>query len=205
MPERDLIVGRAALVLVDVQKGGDGAIPHMEGAAERAVRLGRTLQVLEAARSARLPVIFFREAHRRNLVDFGRELDGAEAVHLLEGDRSSELVDELAPREDDNEYVITKRRYSCFFGTDLLILLRGLRVETLLLLGGLTDVCVHYTFVDAHQHDYVTRVIEDCCGGSSQPAHAAALDAMEYLQHGARRTADEVCAAFATLASTAAR
>jgi nicotinamidase-related amidase len=202
MPERDLIVGRAALVLVDVQKGGDGAIPHMEGAAERAVRLGRTLQVLEAAR---LPIIFFREAHRRNLVDFGRELDGAEAVHLLEGDRSSELVDELAPREDDNEYVITKRRYSCFFGTDLLILLRGLRVETLVLLGGLTDVCVHYTFVDAHQHDYVTRVIEDCCGGSSQARHAAAHDAMEYLQHGARRTADEVCAAFATLASTAAR
>jgi nicotinamidase-related amidase len=93
MLERELIVGRAALVLVDVQKGGDGAIPHMEGAAERAVRLGRTLRVLEAARVARLPIIFFREAHRRNLVDFGRELDGAEAVHLLEGDRSSELVD----------------------------------------------------------------------------------------------------------------
>jgi nicotinamidase-related amidase len=205
MPERDLLVGRAALVLVDVQKGGDGAIPHMEGAAERAVRLGRTLRVLEAARAARLPVIFFREAHRRDLVDFGRELDGAEAVHLLEGDRSSELVDELAPREDDNEYVITKRRYSCFFGTDLLILLRGLRVETLVLLGGLTDVCVHYTFVDAHQHDYVTRVIEDCCGGSSQARHAAALDAMEYLQHGALRASDEVCAAFAALAEVAAR
>lgn len=205
MPERELIVGRAALVLVDVQKGGDGAIPHMEGPSERAERLRRTLRVLAAARAAGLPVIFFREAHRRNLVDFGRELDGAERVHLLEGERSSELVDELAPREDDNEYVITKRRYSCFFGTDLLILLRGLRVETLVLLGGLTDVCVHYTFVDAHQHDYVTRVIEDCCGGSSQARHAAALDAMEYLQHGALRMADEVCAAFGALAQVATR
>src|SRR5205085_10015653 len=103
-----------------------------------------------------------------------------ETMHLLEGDRSSELVDELAPRAD--EYVITKRRYSCFFGTDLEILLKGLKVDTLLLLGGLTDVCVHYTFVDAHQHDYFVRVIEDCCGGSSRSRHEAALDAMEYLQ-----------------------
>jgi nicotinamidase-related amidase len=110
-------------------------------------------------------------------------------------------VDELAPRQD--EYVITKRRYSCFFGTDLEILLKGLKVDTLILLGGLTDVCVHYTFVDAHQHDYYTRVIEDCCGGSTHTRHEAALDAMEYLQSGARRSAIEIMAAFAALGTNA--
>src|SRR4051794_31435201 len=116
-----MIEGRAAMIVVDVQKGGDGAIPHMEadGSDERAERLGRTLEVLAAARAAQVPIVFLREAHRRNLVDFGRELDGSEGVHLLEGDRSSELIDELCPRLDDNEYVITKRRYSGFFGTDL--------------------------------------------------------------------------------------
>jgi len=57
---------------------------------------------------------------------------------------------------------------------------------TLILTGGLTDVCVHYTFVDGHQHNYHCRVVEDCVGGSSQPAHDAALQAMEYLQTGAR-------------------
>lgn len=190
-----IIEGRPALIAVDVQKGGDGAIPHMHGAEERREQVRRIVAVIDAAREAGIPVIFFREAHRRNLVDFGRELDGVEKVHLLEGDRSSELVDELRPRDD--EYVITKRRYSCFFGTDLEILLKGLRVETLILLGGLTDVCVHYTFVDAHQHDYFTRVIEDCCGGSSHARHEAALDAMEYLQSGARRSSVEVMAAFA--------
>ena len=94
------------------------------------------------------------------------------------------------------DYVIGKRRYSCFFGTDLEILLKGLKANTLILTGGLTDVCVHYTFVDGHQHDYFCRVVEDCVGGSSQRAHEGALEAMEYLQTGARRSLHEVKAAF---------
>ena len=63
-------------------------------------------------------------------------------------------------------------------------------------IGGHTDVCVHYTFVDAHQHGYFCRVVEDCVAGSSLDAHDASLRAMEYLQTGARRTTDEVVAAF---------
>lgn len=190
MPE--MIEGRPALIVVDVQKGDGGvAIPSMGGKEER---LPRQLAVIAAARDAGVPVIFLQEAHRRTMVDFGRELDGSEDVHLLEGDVGTELVDELEPRSDES--IIVKRRYSGFFGTDFEILLKGLKVETLVLLGGLTDVCVHYTFVDGHQHDYHARVIEDCCGGSSFARHEAALDAMEYLQTGARRTSAEVIAAF---------
>ncbi len=86
------------------------------------------------------------------------------------------------------DYKITKRRYSCFFGTDLEILLKGLKTDTILMCGGLTDVCVHYTFVDGHQHDYHCRVIEDAVAGSCLEAHEASLKAMEYLQTGARCT-----------------
>ena len=97
-------------------------------------------------------------------------------------------------RADD--YFIRKRRYSCFFGTDFEILMKGLKADTLILIGGLTDVCVHYSFVDAHQHDFFCRVVEDCVAGSSQEAHDASLRAMEYLQTGARRTSIEVMQAF---------
>ena len=83
-----------------------------------------------------------------------------------------------------SDYKIQKRRYSAFYGTDLEILLKGLSVNTLILTGGLTDVCVHYTFVDAHQGDYYCYVIEDCTAGSSEQAHNSALKAMEYLQNG---------------------
>ena len=78
-------------------------------------------------------------------------------------------------------------------------MLRGLRASTLILIGGLTDVCVHYTFADAHQRDYYVRVVTDCVGGSSQYLHDAALAAMEYLQTGALRTTEEILAALKSL------
>ena len=119
------------------------------------------------------------------------DLDGDEDVHCLEDDPRTDIaVEEMDFRP--NDYLIRKRRYSAFFGTDFEILLRGLRVDTLLLVGGLTDVCVHYTFVDGHQSDYFCRVIEDCVAGSSLEAHEASLKAMEYLQTGARCSLDSV-------------
>ena len=190
------------LLVIDIQKGSflagqASGIPHMPGSA---ARIGGARAVIDTARDCGVPVIFFQEAHRRDMIDFGRELDGVEGVHCLEGNERTEIADEIGLRPDD--YVIRKRRYSCFFGTDLEILLKGLKAGTLFLTGGLTDVCVHYTFVDAHQHDYFCRVVEDCVAGSSQAAHDASLNAMEYLQTGARRHSSAVMAAFETYAAT---
>lgn len=195
--KRELIEGKPVLVVIDIQggepaEGKPSAIPMMPDYDKR-MALAPTL--VEKARECDVPIVFFQEAHRRTLVDFGRELDGAEDIHLLEGDPSTEIDKALGMRPDD--YFIRKRRYSCFFGTEFEILLKGLRANTLILIGGHTDVCVHYTFVDGHQHDYFCRVVEDCVAGSSQEAHDAALRAMEYLQTGARRTSTEVMAAFA--------
>ena len=197
MPTRDLVEGQPVLLVIDIQKGSflpgkDSGIPHMPGHVDR-MRRART--VIDAARRTGVPIVFLQEAHRPDLVDFGRELDGAEGVHCLEDRETTEIAaDEVGLRADD--YVIRKRRYSAFFGTDLGILLKGLKAETLILVGGLTDVCIHYTFVDGHQHDYFCRVVEDCVGGSGEAAHLAALVAMEYLQTGARRSSDAIIAAF---------
>ena len=161
MPLQPLFVGDPALIVVDIQCGSaspgqESGIPHMPGALER---ISRAERIVAAARAARVPVIFFQEAHRRSGVDFGRELDGTEDVHCLEGDPGTELWPTLQPA--DGEYHIVKRRYSGFIGTEFELLLRGLSVSTLVLIGGLTDVCVHYTFADAHQRDYYVRVVED--------------------------------------------
>jgi nicotinamidase-related amidase len=178
-----LNLSKTALVIVDLQTGafteGD-ALPLVGAAAV----LPKAKQVLAAARAAKLPVIHFKEVHRKEMVDFGRELDGAEPVHCLETWANTDYYWELAPI--DGEFAISKRRYSCFFGTDLEILLRGLQVDTLVLMGTMTNVCVHYTAADAHQRDYHFHVVEDCCAGSDWAAHWAALTAMEYLQTGAR-------------------
>jgi nicotinamidase-related amidase len=194
--KRELIEGQPVLVVIDIQggeSGGDEAstMPFMSDYADY---MDRAPALVAKARECNIPIVFFQEAHRRDLIDFGRELDGAEGIHLLEGNPGTEISKDVGMLPDD--YFIRKRRYSGFFGTEFEILLKGLQANTLILIGGHTDVCVHYTFVDGHQHDYFCRVVEDCVAGSSQEAHDGALRAMEYLQTGARRTSAEIATAF---------
>ncbi|MCW2649207.1 MAG: cysteine hydrolase [Mycobacterium sp.] len=203
MPTQPLVVGTPVLVVIDMQEGGglpaaDTGIAVMGGHTER---VKRAEQLLAAARAAAVPVVFFQEVHRPSGIDFGRELDGTEGVHCVEGQLGTDLEPSLRPRS--GEVHIVKRRYSGFIGTDFEIVLRGLGASTLILIGGLTDVCVHYTFADAHQRDYYVRVVSDCVGGSSQYRHDAALDAMEYLQTGAIRSTAEILAVFEELKATA--
>lgn len=203
MPKQPLIVGNPVLVVVDMQESGDMpveevGIPHMAGYADR---IARARQLIDAARAATIPIVFFQEVHRANGIDFGRELDGVEGPHCIDGRPGTPLHPELLPdfTGPNHEFHIVKRRYSGFIGTEFEIVLSGLKADTLILIGGLTDVCVHYTFADAHQRDFHVRVVSDCVGGSSVYRHDAALDAMEYLQTGATRTTEEILDAFASL------
>jgi len=194
---RALIEGRAALIVIDIQAStfiDDSEVRSIDNMPGYKDRMLAARMAIDAAHAAGVPVIFVQEVHHPSMVDFGRELDGDEDVHCLEDNPATALaIEEMDVRP--NDHIIRKRRYSAFFGTDFEILLKGLKIDTLLLVGGLTDVCVHYTFVDGHQHDYFCRVIEDCVAGSSLEAHEASLRAMEYLQTGARRSLDEVLAA----------
>lgn len=196
MAQQPMLVGNVVLVSVDIQghpdaMPGTAGIPHMGG---YAALVRNAERLVAAARANGIPVVFFQEVHRPGGLDIGRETDGAEDMHCVEGDLATGLWPTLTPVGDEPH--IVKRRYSCFIGTELDIVLRGYRAETLVLMGGLTDVCVRYTFADAHQRDYYVRVVQDAVAGSSQPAHDASLAAMEYLQAGARRTTDELVAAF---------
>lgn len=147
-------------------------------------------RVLDVFRAKKLPVIQIKEVHRPDMVDFGRELDGSEGIHCIESSPYTDYAKLTYPIP--GEYLISKRRYSAFFGTDLEILLKGLHVDTLYLIGGLTDVCIHYTAADAHQHDYHIRVVTDAVAGSSEEAHRYALKAIRYLQRDALITVSDV-------------
>lgn len=186
-------VGNAVLVVVDIQGGGlprreeHLELPSMPGRDERNAR---AVEMVEAFRAHGKPVVFIQEVHKPSLVDIGRELDGSEGPHCIEGDPHTELHPGLDPRPE--EYLIQKRRYSAFYGTELDIVLKGYKAETVVLIGGMTDVCVHYTAVDAHQLDYHFRTVSDVVGGSTLEAHAAALRAMKYLQRDALVTSGAV-------------
>jgi nicotinamidase-related amidase len=188
-----LIVGKPVLLVIDVQGDisasrhdteRDFPMPHYEEYMQIVPAL------IAAARAGGVPIIYMQEVHHPSMIDFGRELDGFERVHCLENSPRTAIVPEVDRRPDD--YWVRKRRYSSFFDTDLDILLRGLEARTLLMVGGFTDVCVHYAFADAHQRDYVCRVVEDCVAGSSYAAHEAALAAMQDLQNDCRCVRDEL-------------
>jgi len=195
MPRQPTIVGNPVLLVIDIQCSAfmdvKEGIPVMDSYRSR---MEKALGVISAARDLDIPTVYIQEIHRRDMVDYGRELDGTEGVHCLAGEPGTPLPAHITGQRPQ-DYFIPKRRYSAFFGTDLEILLKGLKAETLIMIGGLTDVCAHYSFVDGHQHDYHCRVAADCVGGSSDAAHDASLNAMEYLQTGAVLPSEEIIAA----------
>jgi biuret amidohydrolase len=188
-------VGAVVLVVVDIQGGGNAnpfppSKPEQTWMPGRAERNAKAVDMVAAFRAAGVPVVFIQEVHKPSLIDIGRELDGNEGPHCIEGDPRTALWPGLDPRPE--EYLIRKRRYSAFFGTELDIVLRGYQASTVILIGGMTDVCIHYTALDAHQHDYHFRTVTDMVVGSGQELHDAALRAMKYLQRDALVTSDAV-------------
>ena len=181
---------KSALLVIDIQQEDFKEMDenNMEAPEWNCIRNAK--KVLDIFRAKKLPVIQIKEVHRPDMVDFGRELDGAEGIRCIETSPYTDYAKLTYPIE--GEYLISKRRYSAFFGTDLEILLRGLQVDTLYLIGGLRDVCIHYTAVDAHQHDYHIRVVTDAVAGSSEEAHKYALKAMKYLQRDALITVSDL-------------
>lgn len=185
---------KSALLVIDMQDGDcvDGindGIPVMEGS----TTYQNAPKIIKFFREHNIPVIQIKEAHRADGVDFGRELDGVETEHCLEGTKGVEYHPLTKP--EGNDYLITKRRYSAFIGTDLDILLQCLHVDTVFLIGGLTDVCVHFTAVDAHQSNYHFYVVTDAVTGSSRKAHDYALLNMKYLQRESNITTEDILTA----------
>jgi nicotinamidase-related amidase len=190
------IEGKAVIIVIDVQYDflPGGAVPSVDGNKI----ISPINRLTEAGRNSGIPIIFTQEFHRKSKVDFGRELDGAESYHCLEGSKGVEITKELTIAPDD--YIIQKPRYDIFLGTGLEYLLDGLGIrpdDTIILVGLVTNVCVHYSAGSAHQRDYRVRVVEEGCAGTSIEEHNSSMTAIEYLQAGARVKLEDMLEAIA--------
>lgn len=175
---KELVLSKkVALLIIDMQnefisEGGAIKCPSGQDIIPNIKKL------LKLIREKEISVIYTQELHRTQKVDFGREL-GEEPEHCLEGSWGAEIISELTPREED--FLIPKRRYSAFFATDLEILLKGLDIDTLIITGVVTDICVRATAQDAQQLDYKVIVPEECVAGTSVEQHKAALTHIQYI------------------------
>ncbi len=188
------IEGNSCVIVVDVQKDIiDMGQQWYNPDDVKIVEQDRVL--LDRCREVGIPIVYLQEVHRDSMIDFGRELDGDEDVHCRESSPFTPVAEKELGRIPDKEPLVVKRRYSGFLGTDLEFVLSGLGIhpgDTLILIGGFTDVCVHYTFADAHQRDYRLRVVKELCNPSTKQAGENALEAMRYLQHAAPVSFDEI-------------
>jgi nicotinamidase-related amidase len=152
---------------------------------ERALRVVAPLRsLLEAARRSGTPIIYTSDAH---LPGLDREFE-IWPSHAVEGSEGAEIVEELRPEPGD--YLIRKRRYSAFFATGLDLLLRELGVDTVILTGLVTNICIQHTAADAFFHGYKVVIPRDCVEAPSQEEHEAALRYMERM-YGAKITSSD--------------
>jgi len=98
-------------------------------------------------------------------------------AHCIRGTEGADVITQLTPRSGD--YIITKRRYSAFAGTDLDITLREKGVRELVLVGVCTNICVLYTAADARNLNYEVTVPEKCVTSFDLEAHRFALKELE--------------------------
>jgi nicotinamidase-related amidase len=190
-------LGRSALLLVDMNRSHlDHSIGHLlveKTEAERIV--ARAVQVRDAFAAAGRPVIFVRTHHRRDarsgeivdnknpfwMAQHSRAIPGLGKQRkslAVEGAPVTEIVAPLAPRPGD--FTVFKHRYSPFDNTDLELLLRNLRIETLVIGGVNTNNCVLCSCFEAFNRDYRVVVMEDVCASmNGADYHAAAIKLIE--------------------------
>ena len=156
-----------ALVIIDMQN--DFVLPEAPLCVKGAQATVPTIrELLDRARAEGWRVIHVIRQHRRDGsdVEIGRApLFTQGAGICVPGTKGAEIVDELAPLP--NETILRKLRFSAFFQTELDMLLRRLKIDTLLIAGTQYPNCVRGTATDAMSHDYNSIVVSYACSSQT--------------------------------------
>jgi len=180
---------RTALVMIDMQRdfiepGGFGEslgndVSLLRAAIEPCQRL------LAAARATGMLVIHTREGHRPDLSDAPRAKveRGAPSLRigapgpmgriLIRGEPGHDIIPELYPAA--GEPVIDKPGKGAFYQTDLELMLKNRGIETLLVCGVTTEVCVNTTVREANDRGFRCVVLSDCCASYFPEFHDMGL------------------------------
>jgi ureidoacrylate peracid hydrolase len=171
---------RAALLVIDMQSDfvDEGAV--MEVPMARA-RIPQMKTIISHCRAAGVPVFFTR--HVLNSRFDISPLETAyqpklKATGMREGTPGADVVAALAPEPGD--IVISKHRYDAFYNTQLDTALRNVRgpgvVDTLIIVGTVTNICCESTARSAFMRDYKVAFISDANGGLDEASQNATLD-----------------------------
>ncbi|HUJ58176.1 MAG TPA: cysteine hydrolase [Kofleriaceae bacterium] len=158
----------SALLVMDFQ----ASIVDM--VADNAALVERTARLVAAARARGLRTIYvvvgFRPGYPEVSARNASFSQITQTGRFAPSDPGAQVHPAIAPHADD--VVVTKHRVSAFAGTDLDIVLRANRIETLVLAGIATSGVVLSTVRHAADADYRLVVVEDCCADRDPEVHA---------------------------------
>jgi nicotinamidase-related amidase len=180
---------RTAVVMIDMQRdfvepGGFGETLGNDVSLLRAA-IGPCQALLDGMRKSKVLIIHTREGHRPDLSDAPRAKveRGAPSMRigdlgpmgriLIRGERGHDFIDELQPLT--GEPVIDKPGKGAFYATDLGAILQHRGIDTLIVCGVTTEVCVHTTVREANDRGFRCIVPGDCCASYFPEFHSVAL------------------------------
>lgn len=149
-----------------------------------------TARLLDAARKNGVHVVFCNDAHLKG-IDHECKFWGD---HAIAGTKGAEVIPELHLCESD--YVVPKRRYSGFFMTDLHLLLQELGVDTVIMTGLHTHMCVRHTSADAYQYGYNVVCASDATDSFTQKDYDYGIEYLKGTYDAKIFTVDELIAQF---------
>ncbi|MBL8482536.1 MAG: cysteine hydrolase [Rhodocyclaceae bacterium] len=179
----------SAVVMIDMQRdflepGGFGeTLGNDVSLLQAAVPACKDL--LKLARAAGMLVIHTREGHRPDLSDAppAKLQRGAPSLRigdrgpmgriLVRGEPGHDIIAELYPAP--GEPVIDKPGKGAFHATDLYSILTNRRIDTLIVCGVTTEVCVHTTVREGNDRGFRCIVPSDCCASYFPEFHQVGL------------------------------
>jgi nicotinamidase-related amidase len=182
-------IERTAVVMIDMQRdflepGGFGeTLGNKVALLAAAVEPCKAL--LAAARRRHMLIVHTREGHRPDLSDAPKaKLErGAPSMRigaigpmgriLVRGEPGHDIIPALAPWSD--EPVVDKPGKGAFYATDLHSILQNRQIDSLIVCGVTTEVCVHTTVREANDRGYRCVVPGDCCGSYFPEFHEVGL------------------------------
>jgi len=202
MVDFGLDLSKAALVVVDVQKGIFALGRKLEPNTLDHV-VANVSKLVNKFREVGLPVFLVRVT----------SVDGKDMLHPLADQQSqwrsgprpadwADFVDEIKPTERD--IVITKRQWGAFYGTELDLQLRRRKMETIVLCGVSTNIGVETTARDAYQRGYNQVFAVDAMAANSTDEHEATLKYI-FPRIGLLRTTDDILGALESVRAREAR
>jgi nicotinamidase-related amidase len=176
---------KPALLIVDMQNDFVRVGAPMEVPQARDT-IPQHQQLIQYFRKSHLPIVYTRflaGSERRLLWEFspqlapptlachaGHERFYADIHKTLD---CAAVIDEIAPQPGDA--VIDKLGYGAFHGTKLDDSLRKLAVESLVVSGTVTQICVEETAREAFHYGYKTTIVSDGVSSYLPDLHAATL------------------------------